>query len=175
MVSAGRVRGTMRVLLTTVAACAFAGWSSPSRGAAHPLHTTITELTFDASTKAVRLSIRVFSDDLAEGIRKRTGVPTAAGDSVTDAAALAYVRATVSLVARDRRPLPLASCGSRSVNDLRVLCILATAPAGPSTLRLRQGMLLEVYDDQVNVVQTLYGGRRRSLLFTRSSPAQALP
>lgn len=169
------MRGARRILLLIAAASAVVAWSRPSRHAAHPLHTTITELTFDPRTKALRLSIRVFSDDLADGIRRRSGAMTPAGDSITDAAALAYVRGTIRLVARDGRPLLLTSCGSRSVNDLKLLCIMATAPAGPSTLRLHQGMLLELYDDQVNVVQTLYGGRRRSLLFTRSSGARELP
>ena len=169
------MRGVGRLLFAMAAACALAGWSPSSFDAVHPLHTTITELTFDPSTKALRLSIRVFSDDLAEAIRKRNVAMTHAGDSVTDAAALAYVRGTIRLVARDGRSLPLSSCGSRSVNDLRLLCVAATAPASPSTLRLHQGMLLELYDDQVNVVQTLYGSRRRSLLFTRSSGARELP
>lgn len=169
------MRGARRLLLMIAAVCAVVAWSRPSRDVAHPLHTTITELTFDPRTKALRLSIRVFSDDLAEGIRRGSGAMTPAADAVTDAAVLAYVRGTVSLLARDGRRLPLTSCGSRSLNDLALLCLEANAQAGPSTLRLRQGMLLELYGDQVNVVQTLYGPRRRSLLFTRSTSVQQLP
>lgn len=169
------MRGVRHLLLAMAGACVFTGWTSPAPEAAHPLHTTITELTFDASTKRVRLSIRVFSDDLAQGIRTQRGSRAPATDSITDAAAFAYARATISLVGRDRRPLPLASCGSRAIQDLTLLCITARAPAGPSALRLHHGMLLELFDDQVNVVQTMYGDRRRSLLFTRSSRARELP
>lgn len=148
---------------------------SPQMLGAHPLHTTISELTFDPEAKAIRLSIRVFNEDLAAAIAQRTGVVRHSKNVVADAAAAAYVRATVSVVGQNGRPLMLTSCGSRMMNDVLVVCVSAPAATGPSKLRLRQGMLVELYDDQVNVVQTQYGGRRHSMLFTRSSAAQTLP
>lgn len=148
---------------------------SPAFLRAHPLHTTISELSFRPATKEVRMAIRVFADDLSSAIVKRRGGRPQVNHVVADSDVLAYVRSTVTVVGTDGRALALASCGNRPMNDLLVLCFTAVAPGGPSTLRLRQGMLLELYDDQVNVVQTTYGRRRHSLLFTRSSATQALP
>lgn len=174
MVSPMRIGRLPLWLWTVMIASAFIA-RSPGLLNAHPLHTTISELTFDPASKAMRLSIRVFNEDLAAAIAKRSGASIQPKGAVADSAALSYVRKTISLVDQSGRALILTSCGSRPLNDLLVLCITTTATTGPSTLRLRQGMLVELYDDQVNVVQTRYGGRRRSLLFTRSSAAQGLP
>jgi hypothetical protein len=127
---------------------------------AHPLHTTITELTEDRSHGVVRATIRVFADDFgkAKGIKPE----------------LDYVMSKFSFSDRAGRPLPLRSCGTRSLGELLWICVEAASAEGLAPLRVYNGMLSDLFDDQVNVVQGTVGGARRSVLFTKGDRAKAL-
>ena len=146
----------------------------------HPLHTTITTIVYDPAARRVTATVRVFEDDLGRAVSR--GVHAAIqGTAPSDSASFAYVRSTLTFTARDGHPVPVAWCGSRTTGDLRWLCVQAIVPvtqegrAGLGGLRIRDAVLTEVYDDQVNVVMADYDGRHESLLFTRGDGGKALP
>lgn len=138
---------------------------------AHPLHTSLAEMVYDPAAKEMRISIRVFVDDLtkassayaaAHRTTRVTSLPL-----VPDAAIIEYVRASFTVVDRGGHPLALASCGNKPVGDLMWVCLRTRTPAGPVGLRVTHKVLFDLYADQINIVQAAYGGKRISLLFTR--------
>lgn len=146
------------------------GMFAPSRSlGAHPLHTTITELTEDRAHGTVRAVIRVFADDFGTAIARHSR-----GAGMSDAAAFAYAIARFSFTGGDGRLLAVRPCGIRRAADLVWICLEATARAGLAPLAVRNALLCDLYDDQVNVVQASVGGRRRSLLFTLGDRAKPL-
>jgi hypothetical protein len=85
----------------------------------------------------------------------------------------AYLSATFALTDERGRRLPLQWRGSRRQGDL--LWISLSAPAMTlAGLRVRNSVLCELYDDQVNIVQASGGGRRTSLLFTKGDGAKKI-
>jgi hypothetical protein len=54
------------------------------------------------------------------------------------------------------------------------LCLEAGVPPDAGTLSVRNTMLCELYEDQVNVVQGSVGGARRSVLSVRGDHFKAL-
>jgi hypothetical protein len=54
------------------------------------------------------------------------------------------------------------------------LCLEAGVPPDAGTLSVRNTMLCELYEDQVNVVQGSVGGAWRSVLFVRGDHFKAL-
>jgi len=132
--------------------------------ALHPLHTTLTELTFSAADRTVQVSVRAFADDFR----------AAAGD-LSDSAAFVYLRSALTLSDRDGRVMPVAWCGVRRDGDLLWLCLRAPAPRGLAGVQVRARLLFELYRDQINIVQASYDGRRASLLFSRGDSAKVLP
>lgn len=54
------------------------------------------------------------------------------------------------------------------------LCLEAGIAPDAGALRVRNAMLCELYEDQVNVVQGIVGGARRSVLFVRGDHFKAL-
>ena len=134
--------------------------------AAHPLHTTLTELEVRAAGGAVQLTVRAFEDDLRAAL--------GAGGAITDSAASRYLRATLTLADYAGHAVPLAWCGLRRSDGVVWLCLRGTAPAGDG-LRVRVGLLFERYADQINIVQTRRDGRRGALLFTRGDPSRPVP
>ena len=133
--------------------------------AAHPLHTTLTQLTYRDADRSVEVMVRGFADDFRAAL----------GEDVTDSAASAYVRSGVTIADRTGRPLPAAWCGLKRTGDVLWLCLRARAPLGPRGLRLRVALLFDRYADQINIVQASYDGRRAALLFTRDDALKPLP
>lgn len=166
-------QGVVRRILLAMVMTLVAGAASPPSAAAHPLHTTLTEVTADASGRTIHAIIRVFADDFGRALARGSRMPAAAG-SVNDAAAFAYVQRTFVLADPDGRTLPLRSCGIRRTVDLLWMCVEAESPAGLARTRVRNWMLCDLYDDQVNIVRATSRGVTHSLLFTRNARAQPL-
>jgi hypothetical protein len=156
----------MRRLFVVLGIAFLATASAPNVASAHPLHSTITELTEDRAHGIVRATIRVFADDFGTAVARtrRSG----------DAAALAYVSTMFGFTDRGGRVLSLRACGTRRVGDLLWICVEASSTEGLATLAVRNGILSDLFDDQVNVVQGTIGGARRSLLFTKGDRAKRL-
>ena len=134
---------------------------------AHPLHTSLAQLTYDARTGALEASIRVFAGDFAAAESKRRGAAPPADDRLSDPAAFAYVTATFTVSDAAGRAVPLVWCGSRRAADVVWLCVRAEHPPAAEALRLSDQMLCELFDDQVNIVQTAAGPQHASILFTK--------
>ena len=132
--------------------------------AAHPLHTTLTQLAYRDADRTVEVTVRVFADDFRAALAR----------DVTDSAAAAYLRSTLTLTDRAGRPLAVVWCGMKRTGDLLWLCLRAPAPRGLSGLRVRVAVLFDRYDDQINIVQAIFEGRRVVLLFTRGDASKPL-
>ena len=123
--------------------------------AAHPLHTTLTQVAYRDSDRTLELTVRAFADDFRAALKA----------DVTDSSAAAYLRSTVTVFDRTGRALPLAWCGLRHVGDAFLFCLRASAAQGPKGLRVHVSILFDRYSDQINIVQASVGGRRTALLF----------
>jgi hypothetical protein len=170
------VNGRLNVPMMALAAALVLGVVTTARVAdAHPLHSTITELVEDRAHGVVRATVRVFADDfgtaLTRASRGRTQVSTG---PVWDAAALAYATQAFGLRDVRGRALPLRSCGTRRTGDLLWLCLEAATDQPLASLQVRNAMLCDLFDDQVNVVQGTVNGERRSVLFVRGDSYKSL-
>lgn len=134
--------------------------------AGHPLHTTHTDLI--ESEGEVTLLVRAFSDDLRAAVSRQEG-------GVTDSSLARYVQRTVVLTDGGGRPLPLTWVGEETRGDVTLLRLRAARPGGLSGIRVIQRMHMELFDDQVNVLQASYADRRVSLLFVPGDPPKRLP
>lgn len=135
------------------------------RSDAHPLHTTLTEVTITPS-KTIRATVRVFADDLAAGMGKTRSVGVD-GDVAT------YVTKGLALYDAER-PLALRACGIKRQADLLWVCLETPIGAGVARVSLRNSLLGETFKDQINIVQVESGGAKKSLVFTRDDGAKRL-
>jgi hypothetical protein len=141
----------------------------------HPLHTTITTITYDGASHQATVTVRVFANDLDTAIARRAHGRSPASGRVSDAGSFAYLASVFTAVGPDGRALSAQWCGSRLTGDLLWACLRLTTPGGLSGVRIRNQALVELFDDQVNVVMAEYDGRRESLLFTKGDAAKLLP
>jgi hypothetical protein len=145
---------------------------------AHPLHTTLAELSYDPSARVLNVSLRVFADDFTAAVTRRPGARTEArtvASTLTDSAMFRYVAERFAIAAPGAGPLALRWCGVRRSGDVLLLCLRATAVPALAGARVRSALLNESFADQVNLVQATYDGRRQMLLFTPRTGVKSLP
>ena len=137
--------------------------------AAHPLHTTMTELSVRPADRTAVAMIRVFADDFGTAVARHTGVRPAADHSVPPQAAFTYVNQKFLVIGRDGRRLPLTWCGERRAGEVLFVCVRAPAPNGLKGMQVASTLMFELFSDQVNIVQVVERRRKQSLLFTRGA------
>ena len=148
--------------------------AAPRMAAAHPLHTSYADVTYEPATRTLSVSLRVFADDFSADVTRRTGAP-AGGDGVPPVVAIArYLATRFTLVGTRGEARPFRSCGIRRVGAQLFVCLRVDGVDQPAGLRLRNEVLGDVFSDQVNVVQVANGSRRRTLLFSPGDGAKPL-
>lgn len=135
---------------------------------AHPLHTTITELTYQPAGREVRVVMRVFADDLGAAVAR------ASGGQNTPAAVARYVQRGFALTGPDGRRIPLQWQGMQRQEDLVWIRLQGRAPAGLAGGSVVNTVLQELFSDQVNVVKVQLPKQERTLLFTRGAAPKRL-
>lgn len=155
--------------LLTVLLCTGA---TPALLRAHAIHTTMTVLT--TSPGGITLNIRAFADDFSATVAQFAGrkPPTDSSAPAVDVAR--YVNAHFLVRDGAGRTVTLAPCGIRRANELYWLCFRAVTTSGGNGITVRNRMLTELHDDQVNIVQVENQGARRTLLFTKASAPSAV-
>lgn len=126
---------------------------------AHPLHTTMTELTVDEPHHSMRAVVRVFADDIGSAARR---YPSAE----------AYVARTLSVSDATGRAIALHSCGTRRSGAVLFMCAEGSYAGSVRALKVSNSLLCDLFDDQVNLVQISLGAEHHSLLFTRGDAAK---
>ncbi len=156
------------------AALAWAGLcaSAGRAPAAHKFYTSLARVEYNEEEKTVEVALRVFADDLELALTRRSGRRIYL-DSTKDAAdvALAYLRETFEISGRDGRKVELKWVGMETQADVAWLYFEAPLPDGLAGARLRDRVLLELFQTQVNIVNLKYGGRKLDLVFKRGDDA----
>lgn len=146
---------------------------APRYAYAHPLHTTLGELRYSPSTGAVQLTLRVFADDFSAVIWKVRQARLAAGRSEIGSTA-EYLGRHLELRGPDRRRVALRPVGMRRQGLVFWITLRGSAPAGISGGSLRNTLMFDRFDDQVNIVQVKPGAAPQTLLFTPGDAAKRL-
>lgn len=134
---------------------------------AHPIHTTLTVITADATGATFR--VRAFADDFSGTVARFAGKQPPADSSATDSDVLRYVGAQFSVFDKSGARVGLQSCGIKREKELYWLCFRATIPSGGRGAKILNQMLTELHSDQVNIVQVERNGAKKTMLFTKGS------
>jgi uncharacterized protein DUF6702 len=138
---------------------------------AHPLHTSITIVSYDRASGRLDVSVRVFADDFERAAAKRALVLSAS--HARESPFLSYIRASFLVTDANGRSIPFEWCGWRRQGDLVWLCFRGTNRAR-GTVMITDRIFHDLYDDQINVVQATSDGRRTNLLFTKGDKARLI-
>lgn len=136
--------------------------------AAHPLHTTLTTVTWQGDRRELEVAVRTFTQDLADAV---TGAVRSPG--VSDSAACRYATAALSVRDAAGASLRVARCVTARAADVTWIRLVIPVER-PVGLQLRNAFLFERFADQVNIVQADLAGSTRTILFTAGDGSKPL-
>jgi hypothetical protein len=113
------------------------------------------------------MKIRTYADDLDSALA-RSGVRVPASDD----AIARYVMQRVGLSSGNGTAIPLEICGVQRIGDAVISC-LHSVSAPRTALTIRNEMLVDLFSDQINIVQIKRGSLRRSMILTRAASRKA--
>ena len=132
----------------------------------HPIHTTLTEIALDPTDGTMHFTIRAFADDFSAAVSKHARKPRPADYVVPEADILSYVSAAVSVEGATGQSAPVVWSGSKRAGDVVWVTFKVPSVHALRGVKIASTLLFELYDDQVNIVQTAADGRHHSILFT---------
>jgi hypothetical protein len=171
-------RMTTAVLLACCAAlcAAHARATAPPAAAAHKYYMSLAQVEYNAEDKSVEVSLRIFIDDLELALTRRAGRRVSL-DRTKDAdrLVLSYLADTFEIKNRDGATKPLKWVGMELRSSVAWIYVEAEMPEGLTGARLRDHILFELFDKQVNKVSVRYPGARTDLVFARGDQDRTLP
>jgi hypothetical protein len=149
----------MKAVLALLLTLAATSPSGAEGGAAHKLHVSYGAAAVENDVVVVR--IRFFHDDLEAALRLHSGDPglTLADDPATEAAFLAYFGAKFSLsIGGTALPAHIVASGQDELDREPVwwYAVQLEAPGAVTSFRVRNALLLELFDDQHNIVKFVH-------------------
>jgi hypothetical protein len=136
--------------------------------AAHPMHTSVTEIVQEADGHSVRIGMRLFADDLTAAI----GAPLDGAES--DSLISVYLQDRFLITYGAGPPVALQWELAERLGDVVQIRLRAAVGRGLAGVRLANSVLCERFEDQVNIVRAIYSDRAVTLIFTRGDRAKPL-
>lgn len=150
---------------------------APLDAARHPIHSTLTAISFDPAARLATLRVRAFADDFGAAIARwthsrpvRPGMQAPAQDSLT----FEYLTQMISLERAPGQVIPLEWCGVERTGAVLWFCLRGHLDHGLQGVRVADRMLNDLFADEINIVQMEEGTRHTSAVFTRRDAARVL-
>lgn len=146
----------------------------------HEFHASITQMQYDPKERMFEISVRIFTDDFekalsaASGSRVNlSGLPGGPNDK-NNPLIEKYIHAHFAYVSLRKQAKPIKYVGYEVEADAHWLYLEmpCTEPFWGGVLK--QNALMELFDDQVNMVNIQYQGQKKTFVFRKNQPIQDL-
>ena len=131
----------------------------------HPLYVSVTEINHNATDKNLEISCKIFTDDfektLAKIYNKKVDLFNPINKAETDKQVTEYVRKRL-LIMLDGKAVPLEFVGFERENDAVWSYFQAAVPVAPKKVEIKNTILYEMYDKEINLMHVSVGGNRKS-------------
>lgn len=144
----------------------------------HPIHVSVTEITWDEKEKELEIIARIFIDDLETSVRSARQQPELellkpAGSVTTDQLLQEYLQSRFK-VSLDGKVQSINYLGHETENEA-VLCYIQVKNVKKwKTIEVVNSVITETYSDQSNLVHVTVRGQVKSLRLMRDNPSGKL-
>jgi hypothetical protein len=146
--------------------------------ALHPIHVSVTEITFDEKEKELEIISRIFIDDLEAAIRQFRKEPELnlldpRSSATTDDLVKTYLQQQIKILldGREQKTIYLG----HEIENEAILCYIQVKEVKKwKTIEIMNRVITELYDDQSNLVHVTVRGKVKSLRLMRSNPSGKL-
>ncbi len=141
----------------------------------HAFHTSIAQVNYDAKSKVLEVSLRVFTDDLETALSKENNRKVKLDDtSQHDRLIENYLKKQFGFINQQGERKGMNFIGKEFEVDATWLYLEIPCPESPNGLTLQDALLTEVFDDQVNMVNLTYLSTKKTYLFKADNTAQSI-
>lgn len=142
---------------------------------AHTFHTSLMQVEYNEKEQLVEISIQVFTHDLENILSRRNGKNVRL-EKTPEAAqlTLVYLNEAVKLKNHDGGLKTLSWVGMEPEADAVWLYVEAKMPEGFEGGEVRNRILFDLFDDQVNLVHIKHGDKKYDLVFKPGDDFKAI-
>lgn len=149
---------------------------SPKSFFLHDFHTSISEAEYNESNKTFEVSLRVFTNDFEEALAQKNKIKNLKLDKNSKYNDLieAYIKDNFYFTDSKNKKLPLNFVGKEL--DVDVTWIYFEIPFNKynSGYSITNSVLVELFDDQVNLVNLKYKGLKKTYLLKTNKTTTSL-
>lgn len=137
----------------------------------HKFHVSVTQIEYNQKEQSAEITIRVFADDLETALSQHAKRPikidpaTANKDKRLGETVIAYLRENFQLKTAAGRPVKLGWVGLEWQTDMFWLYVEGKLASGLEGTQLRNKVFQELFEDQVNIVNSKIDGKQIGLMF----------
>jgi len=146
-------------------------------GKAHPFYISVTEINYNADTKGLEISCKVFTNDLETALTKANGKkPDLYADKdkvMADKQIAAYINDHLSIKINGRQ-VALAYLGFERENEAVWSYLESRNMPLPKNLEIVNSLLYDSFEQQINLVHVTVKGERKSAKLTHPDTALQL-
>lgn len=144
----------------------------------HPLHVSVTEIEYDANKKALEMTMRIFLDDLETSIRNDLQKPemdiTAPGPQyTTDRLVEDYLKKHFKINVNGKE-IEYEYLGHEVELPVIYMYVLSSDVEEVKNITVYNDMIMETYDDQVNLVHVKVKDKVKSLKLATNKKQDSL-
>ena len=142
----------------------------------HEFHASVTQMQYNLKEQTFEISIRVFTDDFEKALSAASSskVSLDKKSDKNDALIEKYVQAHFSYVTPQKQPKPFTYVGHETEVDANWIYLEMPYTEPFRGGILKQNVLMEEFDDQVNMVNIRYQSQKKTFVFRKSQPIQAI-
>lgn len=134
----------------------------------HDFHTSLTEINYNSQSRSLELSVRVFTDDLELALTNfNKGQLVKIEDPVqkTDPLIEQYFRRNIAIISPNKEVKFAKFYGKEQESDATWLYFEVFECEKIKDFTLYNAIMQEMFKDQTNLVNILYPGKKKTLVF----------
>ncbi|GAB3502725.1 hypothetical protein GCM10027341_30910 [Spirosoma knui] len=164
------------LILFIVAGCLFGGRPLTL----HDFHASVTQMQYNQKNRVFEISIRIFTDDFEKALSEEyktkvhlSSTPSADRSSDKNGPLIEkYIRSHFAYVNAQKQTKPFDYVGHEVEADANWLYLEMPYAEPFKGGLLKQNVLMETFDDQVNMVNINYLGQKKTFVFRKNQPIQ---
>ena len=119
----------------------------------HPIHVSMTEVTYNNSSDKIELSVRIFTDDLQKAVGLTPNGELPKNYPGAEALIEDYIIKNIALFDTDGQSIPMQYSEAIASGDAIWIYLQADNIKSISDLKMINSVLHDIFDDQTNMVK----------------------
>ncbi len=142
----------------------------------HEFHASVTKMEYNAKEQVFEISMRIFTDDFEKALslasNSKVNLSEASGRATdkNDPLIEQYIQAHFRFLTPQKQPKPVKYVGHEVEADANWLYLEMPFAEPFRGGTLKQDVLMDAFDDQVNMVNVKYQSQKKTFVFRKNQP-----